>query len=54
MRVEKEDWSANSMPLQKSREPKGEVISSEMCPLCNKRVRTIGGKMSKHDCKPVK
>jgi hypothetical protein len=54
MRAFKEDWSAESMPLQKSKEPEGDVISSITCVLCEKKVRTINGKMIDHKCITIK
>jgi hypothetical protein len=50
MKAFKEDWSAESMPLQKAKEPKGKLISSVECVLCEKQVRTIDGKMVAHEC----
>ncbi|VVB50704.1 Uncharacterised protein [uncultured archaeon] len=53
MKAYQEDWSQESMPLQKSKEPKGEEISAAVCPVCSKKVRTIGGRMSAHNCVPT-
>ena len=54
MKAFTEDWSQESMPLQKSKEPSGADISSTLCPKCNKKVRTIGGKISTHACETTK
>jgi hypothetical protein len=54
MKVYKEDWSEESMPLRKSKEPEGKIVSSALCVLCNKRIRTIDGKLLDHPCVSLK
>ena len=54
MKVFKEDWSQESQPLYKSKEPKGKEVSSATCPLCKKQVVTVDGKLATHSCKTDK
>jgi len=45
-----EDWSQESMPLQKSKEPKGKDLMTKVCPDCNQRVIFINGQFTNHHC----
>lgn len=54
MKGSKEDWSQESQPLIKSREPKGKEISSTVCPLCQRTVTTVDGRTVTHSCVSLK
>jgi hypothetical protein len=50
MKVFKEDWSEESVPLVKHKGNVERDITSELCPLCGKNVQVVNGKMAKHTC----
>jgi hypothetical protein len=50
MKVYKEDWSEQSVPLVHHKGNQERDITSKECPVCQRSVQVIGGKMQKHDC----
>jgi len=50
MKVFKEDWSSESVPLVRHKGNMERDISSQKCDLCGKNVQTVNGKVAKHNC----
>ena len=52
MEQDHSDWSTESVPLYKSKEPKGKEFKTANCPLCGVRLVVVEGKIPAHNCKP--